>query len=171
MLKIISIAFFLFGLTSEFFSQTKIVPKSVEDRMNQNRKSQKSTFEGISVIYSFNNVRLESREQAQQFDKYVSSNYGMKLKSCATSDGANGFNTVIIGEGYVTADDLKFITMRAGGAVVAWKTVYALNENVNIPKSTIDVRHEISKSEYDQMPKEKKNHIDNNPSKYRIVIK
>ncbi len=171
MLKIMSIAIILFGLTSEIYSQMKIVPKSVEARMNQNRKSQKSTFEDISVIYSFNNLRLESRGQAQQFDKYVSSNYGMKIKSCATSDGANGFNTVIIGEGYVTADDLKFITMRAGGAVVAWKTVYALNENVNIPEPTIDVRHEISKSEYDQMPNEKKNHIDNNPSKYKIVIK
>ena len=171
MLKIMSIAIILFGLTSEAYSQMKIVPKSVEARMNQNRKSQKPTFEEIYVIYSFNNVRLESRGQAHQFDKYVSSNYGMKIKTCVTSDGANGFNTVIIGEGYVTADDLKFITMRAGGDVVAWKTVYALNENVNIPESAIDVRHEISKSEYDQMPQEKKNHIDNNPSKYRIVIK
>lgn len=169
MLKIMSIAIFLFGLTSEILSQTKIIPKSVEARINQNRKSQKSTFKDISVIYSFNNLRLESRSQAQQFDKYVSSNYGMKIKSCATSDGAYGFNTVMIGEGYVTADDLKFITMRAGGDVVAWKSVYALNENVNISESNIDTRHEISKSEYDELSQEKKNLVKNNPDKYVII--
>ena len=171
MLKIISIAIFLLGLTSEFCSQTKIVPKSVEARINQNRRSQKPTFEDVSVIYSFKNLRLESRGQAQQFDKFVSSNYRMKIKSCATSDGVDGFNTVIIGEGYVTVDDLKFIASRAGGDVVTWNTVYALNENVNIPEAAIDLRHEISKSEYDQMPKEKKTHIDDNPGKYKIVIK
>ena len=171
MLKIMSIAIILFGLTSEIYSQTKIIPKSVEARIHQNRQSQKSTFEDISVIYSFNNQRLESRDQAQQFDKYVATNYELKIKSCATSDGANGFHTVIIGEGYVTADDLKFIITRAGGDVVTWNTVYALNENINISESVINQRHEISKSEYDQMPKEKKNRIDNNPSKYKIVIK
>ena len=171
MLKIMTIAIILFGLTSEIYSQTKIIPKSVEARMNQNRQSQKSTFEDISVIYSFNNQRLESRDQAQQFDKYVATNYGLKIKSCATSDVANGFHTVIIGEGYVTTDDLKFITISAGGDVVTWNTVYALNENINIPESVIDLRHEISKSEYDQMPEDKKSHIDNNPSKYKIVTK
>ena len=171
MLKIISIAIFLLGLTSEFCSQTKIVPKSVEARINQNRRLQKPTFEDVSVIYSFKNLRLESRGQAQQFDNYVSSNYRVKIKSCATSDGVDGFNTVIIGEGYVTENDLKFITMKAGGDVVTWSTVYALNEDVNISESVIDLRHEIYKSEYDQMPNEKKNHIDNNPTKYRIIIK
>ena len=171
MLKIISIAFFLFGLTSEFFSQTKIVPKSVEARINENRKSKKPAFEDVSVIYSFKNLRLGSRDQAQRFDKYISSNFSIKIKSCATSNGVGGFNTVIIGEGYITEDDLKFITTRAGGDFVAWSAVYALDENVKVPESVIDLRHEIYKSEYDQMPNEKKNHIDNNPTKYRIVIK
>lgn len=171
MLKIISIAILLFGLTSEFFSQTKIVPKSVEARINENRKSKKPAFEDISVIYSFKNLRLGSRGQALQFDKYVSSNFRIKIKSCATSNGVGGFNTVIIGEGHVTEDDLKFITTRAGGDFVAWDAVYALNENVKIPDSVIDLRHEISKSEYDQMPKDKRTHIDDNPSKYKIVIK
>ena len=166
-----SIVMILLGLINTNYSQSKIIPKSVEARMSQNRQSQKSTFEDISVIYSFNNQRLESRDQAQQFDNYVITNFGAKIKSCATSDGPSGFYTVVIAESYVTPDDLKFITTRAGGDVVAWKSVYALNENVNISETNTDTRHEISKSEYDQMPKEKKNRIDNNPSKYKIVIK
>ncbi|MDG2227774.1 MAG: hypothetical protein P8L20_08600 [Flavobacteriales bacterium] len=166
-----SIVMILLGLTNTNYSQSKIIPKSVEARMSQNRQSQKSTFEDISVIYSFNNQRLESRDQAQQFDKYVMTNFGAKIKSCATSDGSSGFYTVAIAKGYVTPDDLKFITTRAGGDFVAWKSVYALNENVNISETNIDTRHEISKSEYDQMPKEKKTHIDANPGKYKIVIK
>jgi hypothetical protein len=171
MLKNMSIVIILFSITNAIYSQTKIIPKSVEARMSQNRQLQKSTFDDISVIYSFNNQRLESRDQAQQFDKYVMTNFGAKIKSCATSDGSSGFYTVAIAEGYVTPDDLKFITTRSGGDVVEWKSVYALNENVNISETNIDTRHEISKSEYDQMPKEKKNRIDNNPSKYKIVIK
>ena len=166
-----SIVMILLGLINTNYSQSKIIPKSVEARMSQNRQSQKSTFEDISVIYSFNNQRLESRDQAQQFDNYVITNFGAKIKSCATSDGPSGFYTVVIAESYVTPDDLKFITTRAGGDVVAWKSVYALNENVNISETNTDTRHEISKSEYDQMPKEKKSRIDNNPSKYKIVIK
>jgi hypothetical protein len=169
MLKNISIVIILLGLTNAISSQTKIIPKSVEARMSQNRQSQKSTFEDISVIYSFNNQRLKSRDQAQQFDKYVVTNYGVKIKSCATSDAANGFYSVIIAEGYVTADDLKFITNRAGGDVVTWESAYALNENVNISESKIDTRHEISKSEYDQLPQEKKDFVKNNPDKYVII--
>ena len=164
-----SIVIVLLVLTNAISSQTKIIPKSVEARMSQNRQSQKSTFEGISVIYSFNNQRLESRDQAQQFDKYVATNFGVKIKSCSTSDAAKGFYSVIIAEGYVTADDLKFITNRAGGDVVEWKSVYALNENVNISESNIDTRHKISKSEYDELSQEKKNLVKNNPDKYVIT--
>ena len=169
MFKNISIVIILLGLTNTISSQTKIIPKSVEARMNQNRQSQKSTFDNISVIYSFSNQRLESRDQAQQFDKYVATNYGVKIKSCATSDAANGFYSVLIAEGYVTPDDLKFITNRAGGDVVAWKSVYALNENVNISESSIDTRHKISKSEYDELSQEKKDLVKNNPDKYVIT--
>jgi hypothetical protein len=49
-----SIAIILFGLTSEIYAQTKIVPKSVEARMNQNRNSQKFTFEDSKLEFAKN---------------------------------------------------------------------------------------------------------------------
>ena len=45
MLKKMSIVMILLGLTNTNYSQSKIIPKSVEARMSQNRQSQKSTLE------------------------------------------------------------------------------------------------------------------------------
>ena len=107
MLKIIPISLILFMLTNVFYSQTKIVPKDVEHRMDQNRNSHIQTFEGIYVIYSFKNMNMEKRSQSESFDHLLLKNNQLKIKSCATSEVNGVFNTVIIAHGFVTVDDIK----------------------------------------------------------------
>jgi hypothetical protein len=167
MLKIIPITLILFMLTNIFYSQTKTVPKDVELRMGQNRKSQIPAFQNVWVVYSFKNIEITSRTQAYQFDEVLFNHFKVKVKSCETSETSNGYNTVVIAEGFVTADDLKFMTMQSRGNIEAWRAVYSLAENVTIAEK-VQV-HIISKDEYESMPENKRKHIQGNPEKYKIV--
>lgn len=170
MLKIIPITLILFMLTNVFYSQTKIVPKDVELKMDQNRKSQNSTFDGIYVIYSFKNSSMEKRSQSESFDHIILKDNQSKIKSCATSEIGGVYNTVIVAHGFVTADDLKYMVYRKGGNYIEWKAVYALSQNVTIPNPKNDINSILMpRKEFDGLPAEKRQHVLDNANRYIIV--